>query len=177
MVDPLLTISQLAKSFDISRSTILYYENSGVLSPASRSSNGYRWYGSKEKAKLELIINYRSFGLSITHIKELLERTQSNHQRNILSQQFNQIELEIKKLKQQQLAIVKFLDAPELLSQKNITKEEWAEIMQSSGMDERAMRNWHCQFEKLKPDAHQEFLSSLQIPREEIKQIRAWSSE
>lgn len=37
------------------------------------------------------------------------------------------------------------------------------------------MQNWHKEFEKLEPDAHQEFLESLNIDEQEIKQIREWS--
>ncbi len=37
------------------------------------------------------------------------------------------------------------------------------------------MQNWHKQFEKMEPDAHQEFLESLSIDAKEISEIRAWS--
>jgi len=44
-------------------------------------------------------------------------------------------------------------------------------------MNDEDMQNWHRQFEKLEPEAHQEFLESLQIDDNEIKQIRQWSKQ
>ena len=171
----MLTISKLAARFKISRTTLLYYEKEGLLPATSRDKNGYRRYGEKEVARLETIVNYRSFGISIAEIKQLLNHSEKNRQENVLTKQFNHLGAEIQKLKQQQLAIVNFLGDPNMLKQQNITKEKWTEIMRLSGMNEEDMRNWHKQFEKLEPEAHQEFLQSLQIDEKEIKFIRKWS--
>ena len=54
-----------------------------------------------------------------------------------------------------------------------VNKDRWVEIMKAAGFDEEAMHNWHKQFEKMEPEAHQEFLESLNIDEEEIAQIRA----
>lgn len=173
----MLTVTKLAKQFNISRTTILHYEKEGLLTPASRSDNGYRRYGSHEIARLELIVNYRSFGISIPEIKELLSKTRDNRQQQILRNQFNNLEQEVQKLRLQQLAIVNYLEAPELLKSNNMTKEKWTDIMRSSGLNDDDMRNWHRQFERLQPEAHREFLESLQIEESEIDRIRAWSRE
>jgi len=37
------------------------------------------------------------------------------------------------------------------------------------------MRQWHIQFEKSSPAAHQDFLESIGIETDEIDLIRAWS--
>ena len=58
-----------------------------------------------------------------------------------------------------------------------LTRKRWVEIMRVSGMDEEAMMNWHRHFELMEPEAHQEFLELLQIPEEEIEQIRQWGKE
>lgn len=171
----MLTISKLAKKFNISRASILYYEREELLLPASRTDNGYRWYGEKEQEKLQTIINYRSFGIPVNEIRELIKKSESNAQNQILRKQFDHLEKEIQGLKQQQLAIVNFLNAPELLDGQGMTKEKWTQIMQSSGMNDKDMLNWHRQFEKLEPESHQEFLESLQISKDEIKLIRAQS--
>jgi len=42
------------------------------------------------------------------------------------------------------------------------------------------MHNWHIQFERMEPEAHQEFLEfleSLGIPKGEITKIRKWRRE
>ncbi|ELM3615368.1 hypothetical protein RYR54_000981 [Aeromonas sobria] len=56
-----------------------------------------------------------------------------------------------------------------------VDKARWVAIMQAAGMTEEMMRNLHIQFEKMEPQAHQEFLESLQIPASEIAAIRTWS--
>ena len=124
---------------------------------------------------LESIINYRSFGISINEIKKLLAKPKESQQKKIMRQQFNDLESEIQKLRQQQLAIVSFLEAPELLKNKNMTKEKWTSVMSASGMSNEDMINWHKEFEKLQPEGHQEFLESLLIDEYEIIQIREWS--
>ena len=56
-----------------------------------------------------------------------------------------------------------------------INKNRWVEIMKAAGLSEQDMRNWHAQFEKMEPDAHQEFLESLGIESAEIRDIREYS--
>lgn len=171
----MLTVSQLAKSQHISRTTILYYERIGLLLPTCRSENGYRWYGDAEVKRLEAIIAYRSFGVAIKNIAPLLDRQDDMTQEHILREQFNSLGQEIQKLRQQQKAIVMLLEQPTLLEQNMVTKERWVEIMKAAGLNEQDMQNWHKQFEKMEPDAHQEFLESLSIDAEEISKIRDWS--
>ncbi|MGF1757073.1 MerR family transcriptional regulator [Photobacterium sagamiensis] len=171
----MLTVSQLAKNYHVSRTTILYYERAGIFSPTCRSENGYRWYGDKEIKRLEAILAYRSFGVPITNIAPLLDRQDDMAQEQILRDQFNSLEQEIQKLRQQQKAIVMLLEQPTLLEQNMVNKARWVEIMKAAGLNEQDMKNWHKQFEKMEPDAHQEFLESLSIDAEEIRKIRGWS--
>jgi hypothetical protein len=56
-----------------------------------------------------------------------------------------------------------------------ISKERWVDIMRAAGLNDQDMQNWHRQFEKMEPEAHQEFLESLGIKAEEIAKIREWS--
>ena len=70
----MLTVTQLARECNISRTTILYYERAGLLFPAYRSGNGYRWYGEKQVSRLKSILAYRAFGLPIQEISSLLDR-------------------------------------------------------------------------------------------------------
>lgn len=171
----MITVSKLASQFNISRTTLLYYEQEGLLYPASRSNNGYRWYGENEVSRLKRIVNYRSFGIPISQIKELLEKTENSTHEKILRKQFDHLEQEIEELRKQQQASVAFLNAPDLLDNQNMTKEKWTAILRASGMSDDDMMNWHRQFEKMEPDSHQEFLESLNISRQEIKRIRKLS--
>jgi hypothetical protein len=37
------------------------------------------------------------------------------------------------------------------------------------------MKNWHIEFERTSPEAHQDFLESLGIEKDEVAAIRDWS--
>lgn len=168
----MLTVTQLGRKFDLSRATILYYEREGLLEPAHRSENGYRWYGEKEIERLAAIISYRSFGIPIASICTLLDQQDDLSQTELLKNHFNKLEKEIHQLKHQQKAIVALLQEPHLLEKKMVTKKRWVEIMIASGFDEAAMTTWHQKFEEMEPEEHQKFLESLGIDTEEIKAIR-----
>ena len=168
----MLTVTQLARQCRISRATILYYERAGLLLPAHRSDNGYRWYGDREVRRLEMITAYRSYGIPVARINDLLDRHDDASQSRILRDHFNDLEREIQQLKKQQQAIVTLLQEPELLEQKMVTKERWVAIMQAAGFNENDMRTWHQKFEEMEPEEHQKFLESLGIGTEEIRRIR-----
>ncbi|OZG72998.1 MerR family transcriptional regulator [Hahella sp. CCB-MM4] len=168
----MLTVTQLANKYRISRATVLYYERAGLLKPTVRSDNGYRWYGKKEAERLESILAYRSYGVPVAQIQALLDREGSRAQEDILRDQFNHLEAEIRKLRQQQKAIVALLQQPDLMGKPSVTKQRWVEIMQAAGFDEEDMIQWHRQFEKMEPEEHQKFLESLGIDTDEIRRIR-----
>ncbi|GAA5218834.1 MerR family transcriptional regulator [Corallincola platygyrae] len=171
----MLTVSQLAKRFKISRTTLLYYERAGLLEPKSRSASGYRLYGGDEIRRLESILSFRASGVPIATIGSLLNRADDTTQEQILREQFYALEREVQKLRQQQEAIVLLLKHPKLLEQTMINKDRWVEIMRAAGLNDTDMHNWHKQFEAMEPQAHQEFLESLSINATEIEKIRKWS--
>ncbi|WMN61792.1 MerR family transcriptional regulator (plasmid) [Pseudoalteromonas xiamenensis] len=168
----MLTVTQVAKKFGVSRTTILYYEKVKLLIPAYRSENGYRWYGQIEIKRLEAIIAYRSYGLTISNIKTLLDRN-GETQTQILKDHFNELEREIQNLRAQQKAVVVLLQEPTLLEENIVNKERWVEIMIAAGFTETDMVRWHQKFEELEPSEHQKFLESLGISGDEITKIRA----
>ena len=67
-----ISISQLGKKVGLSTKTIRFYEESGVISQASREENGYRTYDDAAVETLSLIKNVRDLGLPISEIKELM---------------------------------------------------------------------------------------------------------
>ncbi|PMO38831.1 MULTISPECIES: MerR family transcriptional regulator [Vibrio] len=168
----MLTVTQLARECRLSRTTILYYEREGLLAPAHRSENGYRWYGEKEMQRLKTISSYRSYGLPISSIRTLLAQ-KGKSQAEILKDHFNELEREIQNLRAQQKAIVVLLQEPQLIEDNIVTKERWVQIMQAAGFSENDMVTWHQKFEEMEPAEHQKFLESLGIEQDEIVRIRA----
>ncbi|ELH7810199.1 MerR family transcriptional regulator [Vibrio harveyi] len=168
----MLTVTQLARECGLSRTTILYYEREGLLAPAHRSENGYRWYGEKEMQRLKTISSYRSYGLPISSIRTLLAQ-KGKSQAEILKDHFNELEREIQNLRAQQKAIVVLLQEPQLMEDNIVTKERWVQIMRAAGFSENDMVTWHQKFEEMEPAEHQKFLESLGIEQDEIVRIRA----
>jgi DNA-binding transcriptional MerR regulator len=172
----MITISSLAKQSGLSRTTLLYYDRIGLLKPFRRNSNGYRLYSSAEAHRLEQICLYRKFGIHLKEMRKLLESPGENPAIEILQRRLRILDHEIADLRKQQRSIRELLKQKPLQQGKQmIHKERWIEIMHAAGFKDQDMHNWHVQFEKMEPNAHQEFLESLGIPGEEIIQIREWS--
>jgi hypothetical protein len=53
-----------------------------------------------------------------------------------------------------------------------VNKTRWVEIMAAAGFTEPEMKRWHQTFERMEPQGHQEFLESLGLAPDEIRQIR-----
>lgn len=172
MMINMLTISQLAKKYKLSRSSILYYEKVGLLKPKFFADNGYRWYGVDEEERLKLIVSYRSYQLPISDICTILDSSGIS-QSKILERHFEILEMEINNLRRQQLAIIELFKESIISKEKNVDKSKWVEIMMAAGLTKEDMIRWHQKFEEMEPEEHQKFLESLKISQEEIAQIRS----
>ena len=169
------TIGQLVKRFELSRSTWLYYDKIGLLHPSARSAANYRLYTNSDLQRMTQISLYKEAGLSLEVIAQILDE-QGNQPTAILEQRLNQLNTEISQLRQQQQLIVKLLGKESLLRTSRVMdKAQWVAILKASGMDEQAMKQWHIEFEKGLPEAHQDFLESLGIGAAEISKIRGWA--
>ena len=171
----MFTIGQLAKKYSISRSALIYYDSIGVLTPSGRSESNYRLYSEDDLKKMDRIQLYRSTGLSLESI-ELLLQSESSELGSVLESRLFAINKEVEKLRDQQKVILKLLEN-EILEKNTrvITKGVWVSMLKAAGLDEEGMKNWHIEFEKTSPDAHQDFLESIGIEKDEIEAIREWS--
>ncbi len=168
----MLTVSQLGRKYNLSRTTILYYEREGLLSPDHRSDSGYRLYGKAAEEKLEAIVGYRSYGMPVKEIATLLNERCGNDLEQMLNNQFAAIERQIEVLREQQKGICVLLGKAPLLEKTALNKESWLKVCHAAGFDDETLENWHRQFEKVQPDAHEQFLASLHIDPDEIREIR-----
>lgn len=167
------TISQLAKQHQISRTALLYYDTMGLLKASRRTVSGYRLYDEGKGKRLESICLYRKAGLSLKDIKTLLEKEKGGVFARILSKRLSKIGGEIQELKNQQQMILALLKNRRISKMGKVNKEQWIEIFRETGLSDDQMKNWHRVFEKNSPEGHQEFLEFLNIPKEEIRAIRA----
>lgn len=166
------TIGDLAKKFHISRSTLLYYDALGLLTPSERSPANYRLYTDSDLNRLEKIMLYREAGLPLEAIKNVLSY-EKDEITAVLEDRLFEINEEINILRTQQSVILKLLENEKKWRQTRVlTKERWVEIMLAAGLDEADMLKWHIEFERLSPEAHLDFLESLGLPASEIAAIR-----
>lgn len=167
------TVTQLAKKYGLSRSTLLYYDKLGLLCPQARSKGNYRIYSEGECCRLEQVCTLRETGLQIKAIKRLLDAPASRSSA-ALQKRLDAINTEIAALRGQQKLIIKLLNKEELvLHTRVMTKEIWMNMLRAAGLDEEGMKRWHREFEATAPEAHQDFLESLGLSSSEIKHIRA----
>lgn len=170
------SISTTAKAAGLSRSTLLYYDRLGLLKPSGRSRSGYRQYSPADVERLKQICLYRQMGIPLREMKELLLDSSGAVSVDILRRRLRILDREVANLRKQQRHIVALLKLKQLQQGvEMINKDRWIEIMRAAGFSEEDMQNWHIQFEKMEPEAHQEFLVSLGIESEEIQKIREWS--
>lgn len=171
----MFTVSKLARSCGLSRSTLLYYESIGLLKQPPRTGGNYRAYDDKDLRRLQQICVYRSAGVRLADIREILDRPESDAS-SILKRRLVELDAEIEGIRDHQKAIIRLLKVKtSLRRQKMITKDKWVSIMKAAGFSEADMHRWHAEFEKAAPNEHQEFLQFLNIPAEEIHSIRQWS--
>lgn len=170
-----MTVTRLAVSCGLARSTVLYYESIGLLQRPRRSEGNYRVYSAADQQRLRQICIYREAGLTLADIRSLLN-ARRNDAAGVLERRMAEIGLAIERMRDHQRAIARLLHSKELRRDRMITKEKWTSIMSAAGFSKEDMQRWHMEFEKSAPAEHQEFLEFLHIPVEEIKTIRAWSA-
>ncbi|WP_064602410.1 Cu(I)-responsive transcriptional regulator [Photobacterium sp. J15] len=68
-----MNISEVARLTGLTAKTIRFYEDKGVITPPSRSSNGYRYYSQTNIDELLLIRRSRLVGFNLDECRELLD--------------------------------------------------------------------------------------------------------
>ena len=68
------SVKQLADLAGVSRRTLHYYDEIGLLQPTSIGKNGYRSYGEPALLRLQQVLYYRELGLELESIRLILDR-------------------------------------------------------------------------------------------------------
>jgi DNA-binding transcriptional MerR regulator len=67
------TVKQLSVLAGVSRRTLHYYDQIGLLKPQEVATNGYRFYGRRDLLRLQQILFYRELGLTLEQIGRILD--------------------------------------------------------------------------------------------------------
>ncbi|MCP4147446.1 MAG: MerR family transcriptional regulator, partial [bacterium] len=119
----------------------------------------------------------RKAGLALEDIRLLLD-SQAGAFNAILEKRLEKIDETMSNLRNQQKVIVALLKKKtKMITTRSMNEEQWEGLLKASGFDEAGMRKWHVEFERMSPQAHQDFLESLGIEEEELNQIRRKSRE
>ena len=54
----------------------------------------------------------------------------------------------------------------------SMNKDNWVQLFKEAGLTDEMMKKWHQLYEKQYPESHQDFLTWLGIPSDEIAEIR-----
>ena len=169
-------ISGLARQFGLSRSTLLYYDKIGLLTPSGRSEAGYRLYSPDDRDRLATICSFRQAGLTIGDIHHILSMKEDSN-KTILRRRMRKLGDEIRILQTQQHLLAKMLHIQSLAELPvAVDKQAWVQMLRAAGMDEAAMNRWHTEFERRAPEAHHRFLLALGITEDEVLLIRKRSA-
>ncbi len=169
------SISKAAKKFNLSRSTLLYYDSIGILKASARSASGYRQYSDADLVRLQQICLYRKTGLPLRQIAQIIfDRAPRTIE--LLEARLRKLNEEILVLREQQSVTIKILKKRTLLKKARfMDKKTWVKILRAAGLNDAAMKKWHEEFEHISPENHQDFLESLHLSQEEVMRIRRWS--
>lgn len=68
-----MTISEVSKKYNISQTTLRYYEKINILTDIERDKNGIRNYKESDCKKLETVIAMRELNIPLEQMKEYID--------------------------------------------------------------------------------------------------------
>ena len=79
----LLKIGDFARLADTNLRTLRYYEELGLITPASRSQGGFRYYRRTDINRVQMIRDLQDLGLHLERIRELISARAANEPREV----------------------------------------------------------------------------------------------
>jgi len=171
----MFTISQLGDLFRLSRSTLLYYDALGLLSPSLRSEAGYRLYSKEDGDRLKQICMFRDLGVPLKAIRAFLGR-RNDKLTPILLKRLLAINSEIDQLREQQRSILGMVETEGLLKGAKPFLPKHRELGKEAGIAENNFLSVHRIFQRAAPAEHKRFLKHLGFTNDEIRQFVKKSS-
>ena len=145
------TVSEMVRRVGIARSTLLYYERIGLVTPERDPVNGYRRYSEDLVVRLITLRQLQRAGLNLQECRRCLDGEMSAEQ---IEERLRFLEAELHEL----------LLARELLR---------SFVGEKGG---KRTRQWHNDFARRSPEAHLQWLRGLGFSELEALQIR-WVSK
>ena len=102
--EPTLTIGELAARASLKADALRYYERLGMISPAGRTTGGFRMYSADVIGRLRFIKQAQLSGLTLAEIRELLRAdgrrgaTQCRQVQRLLEQKLTDLDSRVAQL-------------------------------------------------------------------------------
>lgn len=144
----MVTISELATSVGLSRSTLLYYEKLGLLK-GKRQANGYRVYSDADRQRLILLQQLQAGALSLKECQACLD---GKIDQDLLRQRFEALRSELEN-KTRSLSLLAAL------------------------LGEGSLREWHESIEQQAPDLHRQWLITQGFSSDEAARVALLSKD
>ena len=98
-----LKIGELAKQTGLAVGTLRYYSDLGLLQPAQRGDNGYRYYSQNATRQVEFIKKAQAIGFTLEEIKTILDVRDRGEKpcslvQSLLDDKIEQLKIQIKKM-------------------------------------------------------------------------------
>ena len=165
-----MTVGELGRKFGLSRSTLLYYDKIGLLSPSGRSAANYRLYTDEDIRKLEKICLCRKTGVKLEKIRLLL----SSPDYSVWEERLAQINDEMNALRVQQKMILEIMEHPEAEEMVTLfTAKRFSSILRSLGMTDRELAQFHVRMELASAEEYRNFLYFLGLNEREADKVIA----
>lgn len=95
-----LPISAFSKLSGISRKSLIYYDNIGILKPSLVKENGYRYYSYNQLDEVSIIMALKDLDIPLKEIRNYLKNVSPDNLLNLISAQKQKILEELNRLNQ-----------------------------------------------------------------------------
>lgn len=94
-LSPKYTRGRVCKLLNITKDTLRYYEDAGIIHPYTNPTNNYKYYSIADIEILEVILFLRSIDVSVPDIPKVMECKEIDSYENFLENQMNVIQEKI----------------------------------------------------------------------------------
>ena len=136
------TISQIAEIFNITTNKIRFYEKKGLLVPIRQADNQYRKFNEDDIVRLQSILLYRSIGLSIDSIQDILKSDEKENYLTHFNNQWKLVNDEIHKLNVIRKSLEQVIDKIYQETEEYKVKDDLLEIINESNKLNNIKNEW-----------------------------------
>ncbi len=131
-----LKIGELAKQTGLTVGTLRYYSDIGLLQPAQRGDNGYRYYAANASEQVKFIKKAQALGFTLEEIKQILDVRNGGEipcdlVQSLLENKIEQLAIQIKQMTLFKRELEEYRANWENKSKKTLKQEEVCPLIDS----------------------------------------------